>query len=162
MIEMKKIIMTLGTQVLRIYGLVMLLFTVIRFVVGDSAQEISTLFQAAENGFSGSALLQILLLSVMIAIGQMIFLSEEGVKDLSIVNRLICFFILIFATIIVFAILFDWFPIYDVKSWICFILSFGICMAVTVFVTGHHEKNENEKMAEALEKLKQDGEEFML
>lgn len=56
--------------------------------------------------------------------------------------------------IVVFVIVFAWFPINDIKSWIGFLLSFTICTLISVVLSRREEISENRKMEQALRRFK--------
>ena len=56
--------------------------------------------------------------------------------------------------IVLFVIIFKWFPLNDVKAWIGFLVSFAICSAVAVVISRAREKAENFKIDQALERYK--------
>ena len=59
----------------------------------------------------------------------------------------------IIVMIIVFVVVFDWFPVNKIEARIGFFVSFGICFLISLGVTLLKEKAENRKMEEALKKI---------
>ena len=71
---------------------------------------------------------------------------------MSMLVRNILFFLTITIAIILFVILFQWFPLFDVKAWIGFLVSFVLCSSLAVMVSRIREKAENKEMDQALER----------
>lgn len=64
--------------------------------------------------------------------------------------------IMFFGTICVTIALFAWFPIGNVRAWIGFLISFIVCLAISVEIRKLAENAENKKLEQALKKLKED------
>ena len=62
-------------------------------------------------------------------------------------------FTTVILTIVIFVILFDWFPIDDLSAWAGFALSFAACTAASVAISRLKEKTENQKMEQALGRM---------
>ena len=56
--------------------------------------------------------------------------------------------------IIVFVIVFGWFPIENAAAWVGFIVSFAVCTGVSALLMRLEENAENKKMQDALNRLK--------
>lgn len=112
------------------------------------------MYALGSQGFSLATLIQLFAMSVIITMTQTLFLSDRWIKNLSIIVRSSCFFISVILAIVVFVIVFNWFPIGDIKAWIGFLLSFSVCSCIGVFVGRMREEAENKKMEEALDKYK--------
>ncbi len=152
--EENKTIFNYISQVFTIFGNIVLIFIIFSLVIGKQAREISSLFELGDQGLSIATLLQLLLLAIIISIGQITFLTDRWIKNMSLLLRMVIFFLLVMCTIILFVVLFGWFPITEVKAWIGFFLSFSICTAISVGIGRLEEQAENKKMEEALEKYK--------
>lgn len=152
--EENKTIFNYISQVFAIFGNIVLIFIIFSLVIGKQAREISSLFELGDQGLSIATLLQLLLLAIIISIGQITFLTDRWIKNMSLLLRMVIFFLLVMCTIILFVVLFGWFPITEVKAWIGFFLSFSICTAISVGIGRLEEQAENKKMEEALEKYK--------
>ena len=76
---------------------------------------------------------------------------------MSMLARNVLFFLIITVTIVLFVILFGWFPINDMKAWIGFFISFAVSSTVAVVLSRIRERAENDKMNRALEKYKGTG-----
>jgi len=54
----------------------------------------------------------------------------------------------------IFAAWFGWFPVNEVKSWAMFFVSFFVCCSISVTLSVWKERKENDRMQEALERMK--------
>lgn len=68
--------------------------------------------------------------------------------------RTVLMFVCIILSIALFAGIFAWFPVNQIKPWIMFFICFFVCAFFSVLVSLLKEKSDNKKMQEALERLK--------
>lgn len=156
MMEDKKTIFNYIGQVFATYGMILFIFIIFGIMIGDIARGYSSLFELGNQGFSIATLLQLFILAIIISIAQIAFLTDRWIKNLSIFFRNVLFFGTAIITIAIFAIFFKWFPIYDVKAWIGFGLSFIVCTVVSVTISRLEEQAENKKMEQALNRFKRE------
>lgn len=154
MMEDNKTIFNYIGQVFATYGMILFIFIIFGSLIGDIASGYSSLFELGNQGFSIATLLQLFVLAFIITVAQVAFLTDRWIKNLSLFFRNVLFFGIVVLTIIIFVILFGWFPIDDVKSWIGFVLSFVVCTAIGVTISRMEEQAENRKMEQALNKIK--------
>ena len=64
-------------------------------------------------------------------------------------------FVCVILLIGIFAAIFQWFPVNDMKSWTMFFVCFFVCACISVVISAIKEKSDNKKMQEALEHLKE-------
>lgn len=152
--EEHKTIFNYISQIFATYGITIVIFIILGCIIGDEAATYSSLYSLGSQGFSLATLIQLFAMSVIITLTQILFLSDRWIKNLSIIVRSSCFFFSVILAIVVFVIVFRWFPIGDIKAWIGFLLSFSVCSCIGVFVGRMREEAENKKMEEALEKYK--------
>ncbi|MBO4460440.1 MAG: DUF3021 family protein [Clostridiales bacterium] len=136
------------------YGIILLIFVVLNYLLGDIANGYSSFFELGKGGLTTATMLQLFLLSVIICIARNLFLTDRWIKKLRIVIRNTLFFVTITISIIIFVLLFGWFPANDITAWIGFILSFAICSVAGVLLSKLREQTENKKMEKALERFK--------
>ena len=148
--EDKKTVFEYIGQLFTTYGIMVVIFIVINLVIGNDARQLSTLFALGGNGLSSATLLELLMLALIITVAQNIFLSDILIKNLALIARNILFFLSIMVAIIIFVIVFGWFPVINVGAWIGFIISFALCTAISAFIMHLEEKAENKKMQDAL------------
>ena len=134
------------------YGVMVVVFLLFDICIGNSCRDYSTLFKLGAEGLTTHTLLELLFLAVIITVSQIIFMTDKLIKNMKIITRNVIFISLIFAAIVVFVIVFKWFPVDDIRSWIGFIISFSISMSVSLIITRYVEKSENRKMQDALER----------
>ena len=154
MMEDKKSIFYYVSTVFATYGVIILIFVVLNMLIGEDAYGYSSLFEYGGKGLSVSSLIQLFVLSVIICVARNILFSDRWITNLSMLIRNTIFFGLITVVIVVFVLIFRWFPIDDIAAWIGFIVSFAVCSFLGVMISRIREKTENEKMNLALEKYK--------
>ena len=140
------------------YGIIMLMFVILNLTLGDIAKGFTSFFEYGSGSFSTNTMLQLFLLSLIICIARNLFLTDKWIKSMSILARNLAFFISVTITIIVFIILFAWFPVDLWPAWIGFIVSFAVCSAAGVLISKLKERADNKKMAQALERFKSEEE----
>lgn len=139
-------------QLLATYGAMVVIFIVFDLCIGKETEGYSTLFELGSRGLTLATLLQLLFLAVLVTIAQVAFLTDLLIKNMNMIARNLLFIIAIFVSIVVFAVLFGWFPVGDLAAWAGFLVSFSLSMAASLLITRFIEKSENKKMQEALDK----------
>lgn len=139
-------------QLLATYGAMVVIFIVFDLCIGKETEGYSTLFELGSRGLTLATLLQLLFLAVLVTIAQVTFLTDLLIKNMNMIARNLLFIIAIFVSIVVFAVLFGWFPVGDLAAWAGFLVSFSLSMAASLLITRFIEKSENKKMQEALDK----------
>lgn len=140
------------------FGITVAAFLLFSVFFGNIANEVSSLFALGTAGLSLASLAQLFFLSVMIVLLRFVFLTESIIHDKGIVFRTVALVSCILLLIILFVILFDWFPADMPIAWVCFGISFAVCFVLSFLLSSCKEKLENKKMAEALERIKQETE----
>lgn len=143
-------------QLFATYGIVIMIFMAFGMLIGEGAQEHSSLFSLGSEGFTMATLFQIFLLVVLITCAHHLFLTDRWIKGFGIILRYGCFFSVVFVAMILFSIAFAWFPINDMKAWLGFLISFVICTIISLVIRKFEECAENKKLEQALSKLKKD------
>lgn len=138
-----------------IWGVCILSLCVFSLSFGASVAEYSSMFQLGSTGLSISTILQFLFFSFMINTFKVIFFSDIFIKNLSTAVRYIMMFICIIICASIFITVFKWFPVYNIKPWIIFILCFSVFASVSILVSCIKEKIDNKNMQEALERMKE-------
>lgn len=154
--EKEKTIFDYMGQVFVIFGGTIVILNVFCLLFGESAQNFSTMFSMGSEGLSVATMIQFLLVSVLITFWRFLFFTDKIIKNLSLAIRTVGMFIAVVVTIVLFVILFGWFPVGFWQAWLGFFVSFLISVAASVGVSVLKEKSENEKMTKALERLKED------
>ena len=154
MMEENKTIFNYISQMFATFGIIVTIFIIFSLVIGESSGDYSTLFALGKTGLTLGTLAQLLLLAFIITVAQVAFMTDVRIKNMSVVLRNVLFFSSIMAAIVVMVILCGWFPINDIKAWIGFVVSYVVCMVLSVLVSKLRERAENAKMQEALDKYK--------
>ncbi len=154
--EREKTIFDYIGQVFVIFGGTIVILNVFCLLFGESAQNFSTMFSMGSDGLSVATMMQFLLVSILITLWRFLFFTDKILKNLSLVIRTTGMFASVVITIVVFVVLFGWFPIGFWQAWLGFFLSFVISVAVSIGVSVLKEKAEDEKMAKALARLKEE------
>lgn len=141
-------------QILIVWGVSILSICVLGCWFGEAAQGSSTIFQLGKVGISTSTLLQFLALAVVITSLKFLFFTDVFIKNLRIMVRTVLMFVCIILSIALFAGIFAWFPVNEIRPWIMFFICFFVCAFFSVLVSLLKEKSDNKKMQEALERLK--------
>lgn len=141
-------------QIMIIWGVSILGLCLFCPMFGEFGREYSSLFQMGNAGIPIAALMQFFLLAIMIASLRWLFFTDVCIKHLSILWRSILMFICVIVAVGLLAAAFQWFPVNQVMPWIAFLLCFFVCASISVIVFVIKEKMDNQKMQEALERLK--------
>ena len=139
-------------QLFATYGITVAIFMVLTILIGEYTNDISSLYSLGNRGLSIQTLAQVFLLSIIITISQIAFLTDKWIKNMQMILRNILFF----GTICVTVALFSWFPIGNIRAWIGFLISFILCSTISVGIKRLAENAENKKLEQALKKIKED------
>lgn len=153
--EEKRTVFDYLAQALIVFGFAMLTLNVFCLVLGNSAKEFSAMFALGDQGIPAPIVFQFLGISVLIVGARFLFFTDIVIKKMPVWLRTVCMLTVIVMIIAAFVIAFDWFPVNMWQSWamffICFILSFlGSYLVMIV-----RAKVENDRMDEALQRLKE-------
>ncbi|MBD5087292.1 MAG: hypothetical protein HDT30_00550 [Clostridiales bacterium] len=154
----KNILFDFLTQLMVIWGITMLSLCFFCIFFGESAKGYSSIFALGSKGISVATSIQFFCLTVILTSLGTLFFTDLLIKELNIAVRSVCMFACIVFSIGIFAYVFQWFPVNQVKPWIMFFICFFIYASISVMVSVLKEKSDNKKMHEALERLK--GEDF--
>ena len=142
------------SHVMIIFGSTTLILDIFCILFGEEAKNYSSMFALGRSGLSVEIMFQFFLVSVIITVLRFLFFTDRWIKNLSLTLRTLCMFALVLTTIIVFILLFDWFPADDMQAWASFVLCFAFSIAVSTGISVLKEKTENKKMEKALERIK--------
>lgn len=153
--EEKKNIIDYLEQVFSIFGITMVAMMLFAKVFGDETAGISTMFQLGSRGVPLSIMMQFLGVSAFTVAVNYLLLTDAIIKNLSLTLRYIFMQLSIVAIIVVFIIIFKWFPLNMWQPWLMFLLSFAISFGGSILLMTYKEKMENKKMQEGLNRLKE-------
>ena len=143
-------------NILNTFGVSVLVLLFVCGVFGDDAREMSSMFQLGSKGLALETMLQYLAVAVVIEIIRSFFFSDRFIKNASNTLRSGGMIFTIIMVVVLFIIAFDWFPVNKALPWIMFLVSFGICFSIGLWISNIQEKLENKKMEEGLERLKKE------
>lgn len=142
-------------QAFFVFGITMGVMMLFTWLVGEEAQEISSMYALGNKGVPISVMAEYLVLSFFIMGFRFLFFTDCLIKNLKLVFRTIGMVLSVIVTIGIFAFLFHWFPVDNMYGWIMFLVCFGICFLGSTIMTHYMEKKENKELEEALRKYQE-------
>ena len=136
------------------FGLLILIFAVLTFFVGDEAATVSTLFTSGNSTIPVKSIFQFLILSFLTAIIKNFVYSNFMIKIIPRIQRQIILFILIFILLVVMILVCGWFSTDSKLPWLLTALAFVLSFSCTLIITSLLEKRNDYKMNTALKKFK--------
>lgn len=153
--EGRKSILDYIGQVFIIYGFTMICMLCFALIFGESAKDFSKFLALGKNGVSTEIMAQFLLLSIFVVLWQVIFDSERVLKFLPSGAKSIGMVLSVLVTVILFIVIFKWFPIHMWQPWAMFFICFLICVVSSTFLTIVKNNAENRKLEQGLDRLKE-------
>lgn len=147
------------SQVFMIFGITILLLNIFCLIFGEIAKDVSTIFALGSKGLSVETMLQFLLAIAITIIFRAVFMTDLIIKKMPLPARIIVLFAAAFLNIVVFVIVCGWFSVNNLLAWIMFIISFAVSCTVSTLISILLERTENKRLAEALDKLKEESHE---
>jgi hypothetical protein len=141
-------------QVLILFAVDVLFLILIASLFGDGAKEISNMYQFGSKGLATSTLLQFLLSSVFVIFFKSLFFSERIIKSMLTLWRAVLLLLSILLSMILFIIIFHWFPIDNFNAWTGFFVCFGGGFVVSTAYMIIKTKRDNRKYNELLSNYK--------
>lgn len=154
--EERKTVFNYISQVFATFGIIVTIFILFSLLIGEGTGAYSTLFALGRAGLGIGTLLELLLLSAIITLVQVLFLTDRWIRNMSIVWRNVLFFLTVLAAIVAMIWLFGWFPVDDLLAWGGFLVSFVLSMGLSILISRLRERAENERMQAALDKYQKD------
>ena len=154
--EKEKTIFDYLGQVLVIYGVTTVILNILCLLFGESAKEVSTMFALGDKGISISISFQFLLISIIVVALRFLCFTDKVIKSMPMSLRVGVMYAGIIFVIVIMILIFGWFPADAWQGWLGFILCFGACSVISTFTALAKDKLENQKMQDALAKIKQE------
>lgn len=154
--EEKKTIFDYLAQVLTVFGFSMLTLNLLCFLVGESAAEISPMFALGRRGIPVEIVFQFFAVAFLVVGARFVFFTDVVIKGMPLWLRTMCMLGTVVAVIVLFVLLFGWFPVDMWQPWVMFVVCFGLCFLGSYSVMAWKEKMENKRMDEALQRLKKE------
>jgi len=139
-----------------IFGATIGIMNIFCLVFGEGAKRYSSMFSLGSGGLSIATTAQFFLISVIIAALRYLFFSDRILKKLTLGLRIVLTYLSVFLVIVVFVVLFGWFPIGEWQPWVGFLLCFGFSVIISTFAAIRREKSENARMESALKRYKEE------
>lgn len=144
-------------QVLITYGFSIVALNLFCILVGEYAQDVSSIYSLGKEGLSTATMVQFFAVSICITGLRALFFTDRMIRQMSITVRTVCMLLSIIVLIGVCAAAFGWFPVGMWQAWAWFLATFAFCFVCSMLITRLKEKTENRKMEEALRRLKEQG-----
>ncbi len=142
------------SKVFMIYGITVVILNIFTLIFGNDAKEMSTIFSFGGDALGVKTLMQFLLAAFILVSIETVFMTDTVIKKMKTPMRICLVFVSIFAVVSLFVAIFGWFPTNMAVPWIMFIICFGVCSAVSTFISAISERQENKKLEEALKRYK--------
>lgn len=155
----KRTIFSYGAEVLIIYAVGMIIMMLLVTVVGEEAREVSKMYSLGKEGVPIAVMWQFLVFSFMVTTIKGVCFDSKVLQHLSVILRAIIMMVSIVLVLLVFVVLFQWFPMEMWEAWVGFFLSFSLCTFGSVGVMILKTKLEDKKMEKGLENLRRKWEE---
>lgn len=146
-------------EVFCIYAVNMLTMTILTWIFGNEAQELSSMFTLGTKGIPLHLMVQFFALSIIIVAFKTLFFTDKIIKKMSTFIRTVLMLLSIIVVTAFFISVFGWFPVMMWEPWVMFLLLFGVFFAASTIVMTLKMKLEDKKMESGLERLKKRWEE---
>lgn len=142
-------------QALITYGFSIVALNLFCILVGEYAQDVSTIYSLGKEGLSTATMMQFFVVSICITGLRALFFTDGIIRQMSITLRTVCMLLSIIVLIVLCVAVFGWFPVDMWQAWTGFFITFALCFVGSMSITRLKEKTENRKMEEALRRLKE-------
>ena len=153
--EDRKTIFDYVGQVFIIFGFSIVALNVFCFFVGEHAQSVSAIYSMGKAGLSTTTMMQFFGVSICITGFRFLFFTDRIIKQMSITLRTVCMLLSIIGLVVLCALVFKWFPVHMWQAWTGFFVTFALCFVGSMLITRLKEQTEDQKMEEALRRLKE-------
>ena len=151
--RMKKTIIQFLESMLKIFAVIILIFAIPTALLGEESEKFSNLFLLGSEGLAIKTIFQFLAFAFLICFSRFVFLTDMIFKNTGLVLRYVFFFL---ATIVVFvslSLIFRWIPNKPLY-WLLVLASYSVSTIISIFLTNLFAKKEDEKLNDALAKMK--------
>ncbi len=154
--EKKMTIFDYLSQVFMIFGVTTALLIGFCLLFGESAQGYSSIFRLGSAGLSTGTILEFLGAITCIIGLRWLFLTDTLIRRMPLFLRIVLLFASAFSVILGFIFVCGWFPASEPTAWVMFLLCFAVSCGISTGISVLHERMENKKLADALQKLKEE------
>lgn len=155
---MKNRVVLFIESLLQIFAVIILIFAITTVLIGKEAEKFPNLFILGNKGISVQTFFQLFAFSFFICVFRFVFFTDVFLKKTSLVLRYVFFFIFTIAVFVIIALIFRWVP-GKPFFWILVLASYSVCTVISILITNCFTKKEDEKLNEALTKMKKQIEE---
>lgn len=143
-------------QIFVIYGITVVLLNIFCVLFGESAQAYSSIFALGSRGLTVQTMLQFLAAIAVITVLRFVFMTDRLIRKMPLTARIAAMFTGTFLIILAFIFLCGWFPAEEPMAWILFLICFAVSCTVSTLISACKENMENRKLADALQKFKEE------
>jgi len=148
--EKKSVIVEFFKQILLSFAVTVIAVSVAGWFVGDVTKEMGGLLGLGRDGLSYTSILQMFVFAVVTAVLKIVLFSEFLTGRMMLLWRTALMILLSFAAAVLFAVVFDWFPVNDWQAWLSFIISITASFAAAIMLMVVKTKLEDKKYSALL------------
>ena len=151
--EMKKRLGLFIESLLQIFAVMILIFAIATALIGKESEKFPNLFLLENEGIAVQTLFQLFAFSFLICALRFIFFTDVFLKKTGLVLRYVLFFVLTIAVFVIITLIFSWIPNKPLY-WLLVLASYSVSTIISIFVTTLFARKEDEKLNDALAKMK--------
>lgn len=151
--EMKKRLGLFIESLLQIFAVMILIFAIATALIGKESEKFPNLFLLENEGIAVQTLFQLFAFSFLICALRFIFFTDVFLKKTGLVLRYVLFFVLTIAVFVIITLIFSWIP-NKLLYWLLVLASYSVSTIISIFVTTLFARKEDEKLNDALAKMK--------
>ncbi len=149
---MKKRLVLFIESLLKIFAVIILIFTIATVLIGKEAEQFPNLFMSGNNGIAIKTFFQLFAFSFFICVLRFVFFTDVLLKKTDLILRNVFFFVLTIVVFVIIALICHWVPNKPL-IWILVLASYSVSTVISILITNFFTKKENEKLNDALAKL---------
>lgn len=150
---MKKRLGLFIESLLQIFAVMILIFAIATALIGKESEKFPNLFLLENEGIAVQTLFQLFAFSFLICALRFIFFTDVFLKKTGLVLRSVLFFVLTIAVFVIITLIFSWIP-NKLLYWLLVLASYSVSTIISIFVTTLFARKEDEKLNDALAKMK--------
>ena len=151
--EMKKRLGLFIGSLLQIFAVMILIFAIATALIGKESEKFPNLFLLENEGIAVQTLFQLFAFSFLICALRFIFFTDVFLKKTGLALRYVLFFVLTIAVFVIITLIFSWIP-NKLLYWLLVLASYSVSTIISIFVTTLFARKEDEKLNDALAKMK--------
>jgi len=140
-------------SLLQIFAVMILIFAIATALIGKESEKFPNLFLLENEGIAVQTLFQLFAFSFLICALRFIFFTDVFLKKTGLVLRYVLFFVLTIAAFVIITLIFSWIP-NKLLYWLLVLASYSVSTIISIFVTTLFARKEDEKLNDALAKMK--------